>query len=770
MLFKRKSGGCLPSLFLLALLSSSGTGNAEQNGMDQLVESLTGAKPVFVALRSKIDTSQFDREHLLDALDYDEERIIAFASDQLRFEAYDGLLRGPDGTLTSRAGNALDQAVFLAAMLKDAGLEARVAEGELQEADAARLLRSMTQEAEPVNPFITDDEFTQLVHDLNTAFAKSEPRQNTDIPDFERVRTVTGDILSLLDDSGVELGRDLPNWSDTVNDTRNYSWVQYRSSASGTWENLHPAFGSQPAPEVEPQRYFEDQVPEDRMHRLRITGFLSQTLPGDVRQKKVVVPAWEQPTALLTGRTIRYQNFPDGLSRKWTDAERDADTRELITRTAIAVGESRFFLPMIDDQIAPGADAFDLSGNTVPPDVAGSFMAGLFQEQADNVGEAISALSGSGESSSSALTLAEYWLEFELIAPDGERTRFQRYLARSDMAGDALPLALSREVEVTIETGRPSTAQLLDTTLQRLLAAIEEIQFLLNDDEREIRPAETSAPAGVANSQYLASTLLLPGALDATHIYRPRAALIASYRPVVSLSEVPEAAQGMDILSDYHRVWVEDRASPSTLRLSPQKTIEIGVAQTMLEAKAPFPGATPDRNAFHEWDTTDSRNSAVLTRTTPGRQSPAARTPQSLNRDLEQGHVAVAQWDRDSGNQPATWWRLLPGSGETLGMNDYGWGGVRYLYSAESAKYSIFIGSVKNIIGPARFARVLAKCNLEMAAISAASLHLRWGGAMLGPASQSIGTAMQIAGTAIGQGAFFETYMRRCILRNMWTA
>lgn len=763
----------------LVLLCLSGAVNAEQeelgvqeSGMDQLVKSLTIAQPVFVALRNKIDTSQFDRDHLLDALDYDEEQIVSFASDQITFEAYHGLLRGPDGTLSSRAGNALDQAVFLATMLQDAGFDARVAEGELPEADAARLLRSMMQKAVPVNPFIMDDEFTELVHDLNAAFAnKANHQLATDAPAFERVRTVSKNIISLLNDSGVELGGELPSWSDTVNDTRSYSWVQYRSSASDGWENAHPAFGSLPAPDVDPLRYFDEQVPEDRTHKLRITGFLTQELPGGVRQQKVVMPAWEQPTALLTGRTIRYQNFPDGLSRRWADVEKDADTQDLKRRTVSAVGESRFFFPMIEDQLAPGANAFDLNGNTISADVAGSFMSGLFQEQAKNVGEAISALSGPAESRDNALSLVDYRLEFELIAPDGEATVFRRFLARSDMTEDALPLALSRELEITIETGRPSMAQILDVTLRRLLIAIEEIQMLYNNDGRNNRPAEAELETGIRNRQYLASTLLLPAELESTLIYRPRAAVIASYRPVVTLREFPDAAEGMDILSDYNRVWVEDHASPVTLRLSPEKTIEVGVAQTMLEALAPYPGSTSDRNAFDQWDTSKSTSSIVIKPgASPDDLPPEAMAPRSLWQDVEQGQVAIVQWDGVSDNQPSTWWRLLPGSGETLGMNDFGWGGVSYLFSAESTKYSMFIGSVKNVIGPARFARVLAKCNLQMAAISAASLQLRWGGAVLGPASQGLGAALMGAGTVLGQGALYEMHMRRCIVQNMWTA
>lgn len=52
-------------------------------------------------------------------------------------QPYAGVLRGPEGTLAARAGNALDQALLLARLLVDAGYGAEVALTTLPE-DAAR--------------------------------------------------------------------------------------------------------------------------------------------------------------------------------------------------------------------------------------------------------------------------------------------------------------------------------------------------------------------------------------------------------------------------------------------------------------------------------------------------------------------------------------------------------------------------------------------------------------------------------------------------------
>ncbi len=61
----------------------------------------------------------------------------------VRFEPYQGLLRGPAGTAQARRGNALDQALLLKNALDAQGYRTRLAEGELSDANARVLLRGM---------------------------------------------------------------------------------------------------------------------------------------------------------------------------------------------------------------------------------------------------------------------------------------------------------------------------------------------------------------------------------------------------------------------------------------------------------------------------------------------------------------------------------------------------------------------------------------------------------------------------------------------------
>lgn len=63
-------------------------------------------------------------------LEHDRDRVVAFVRDQIAHQPYDGRLRGPVGVLWSGAGNDVDQAALLAALLRESDIECRLARGE----------------------------------------------------------------------------------------------------------------------------------------------------------------------------------------------------------------------------------------------------------------------------------------------------------------------------------------------------------------------------------------------------------------------------------------------------------------------------------------------------------------------------------------------------------------------------------------------------------------------------------------------------------------
>jgi hypothetical protein len=79
------------------------------------------------------------------ALHNDPQQMFAFVRDQVSYQAYSGSLRGARGTLWSKAGNALDRASLLVALLRASGFTAQYVQGTLSTAQAQNLILAMFQ-------------------------------------------------------------------------------------------------------------------------------------------------------------------------------------------------------------------------------------------------------------------------------------------------------------------------------------------------------------------------------------------------------------------------------------------------------------------------------------------------------------------------------------------------------------------------------------------------------------------------------------------------
>ena len=84
-----------------------------------------------------------------DALGPGVEPAFQFVRDRIGFESYCGVLRGASGTLTSRAGNALDRSLLVADILKRKGIRTRFAVGRLDPSHAERLIARLFGAAKP---------------------------------------------------------------------------------------------------------------------------------------------------------------------------------------------------------------------------------------------------------------------------------------------------------------------------------------------------------------------------------------------------------------------------------------------------------------------------------------------------------------------------------------------------------------------------------------------------------------------------------------------
>ena len=133
--------------------------------------------------------ADWDIPYLADALDYDYQRAFAFVRDSIAFDAYRGVLRGAEGTLAARAGNAYDRALLLGALLDDMQVTYRYAFADLDDSTVARLLARSVQPVTSPLP--------QPGIDLTPMFDPTA-LQTRASRDYARLRSVVGDRISTI--------------------------------------------------------------------------------------------------------------------------------------------------------------------------------------------------------------------------------------------------------------------------------------------------------------------------------------------------------------------------------------------------------------------------------------------------------------------------------------------------------------------------------------------------------------------------------------------
>ncbi len=170
----------------------------------------------------------------LRALDLDE--AFAAVATGIRFEAYPGILRGPRGTVLAHGGNAADQALLLADILRGRGYRVRFVRGRLEGGNLDTLIRGMYP-----------PDFPGL--DLAKDYLPYDPEADT------ALRAMAADHVWLELDQG-----------------------------DGTWLPLDPSF-----PRAKPGEAYTkalarlDDLPEDLHQRIRLT-LHEETVGGETRE------------------------------------------------------------------------------------------------------------------------------------------------------------------------------------------------------------------------------------------------------------------------------------------------------------------------------------------------------------------------------------------------------------------------------------------------------------------------------------------------------
>ena len=221
-------------------------------------EATASLDPTVLPATLGVDPSLLDPTPDAKADDVDTQRYVAevgcdggdifdFVKNRIGYEAYRGSLRGSRGTLWSMAGNALDQASTLIAMLRACGIPSRYAVGRLDPSRAQQLIRSMFREP------------TGVVGGLDAA--------NVPGLDGLDLNTALADIV--LEAPGADEISDPENDPELLETAQRHAWVELWDgagfvAADPTFadSNLGDTFASTDATYAE--------IPDSMRHRVRI--------------------------------------------------------------------------------------------------------------------------------------------------------------------------------------------------------------------------------------------------------------------------------------------------------------------------------------------------------------------------------------------------------------------------------------------------------------------------------------------------------------------
>ena len=188
--------------------------------------------------------------------------------DEIRFEAYPGVLRGAKGAYATRAANAPDRALLLARLLEAKGVRTRFALGRLETSDTERLLARMF--ADPVRP-------TEAVEGTENGKAARFAQQvrARALRDSAVVRNTLGAAMPVAD----------PADRDRVRrEIAAHVWVQ--ASVNGKWIDLDTAFAdAKPGVTYCAAERTVEELPDELYQRVTIRVLAERLAEGSLELK-----------------------------------------------------------------------------------------------------------------------------------------------------------------------------------------------------------------------------------------------------------------------------------------------------------------------------------------------------------------------------------------------------------------------------------------------------------------------------------------------------
>ncbi len=627
------------------------------------------------ALSAKIPLELYDVDGLAESLDYDVAAAADFVRDNIAYDPYLGVMRGPEGTISASAGSSWDQAVLLAALINSMAGEAMIVKGTLEKKDAERLLIGSFSKRIPLSSGISVDDVTDMFKEfvpidrLSSVTAEAlelEDHVDQNVALAEKdVSELAKRISTSLKASGVSIAKTDKVLTSKLLDqvAEEYVWVRYRDTPNDPWIDAHPAFQGAAAPKVEPETFFSGTVPEDRLHKIEFRLEMERKT-GDKFDRVSIMSPYVRPAANLALTQITIGIAPNTI--------RDD-------------GEAGYFVPIVNQKPAERAQAFTLQGLTAPAEdvVAGPE---IFATVGSKYAGALGALNETNGKTDSAPRLSGVILTVVHISPGGKSTSVERRL--TDFR-QKLPEKPSRLVSfqgiVDVNVGPENGARAMKDALESAANFARVAPYYRAIFDGTMTTEEAISHPAFAPDQIRPAWSEMLSAGNAFNQDASEQTKLVRIGPMVSMRRMhnTRSAKGIvrqtvDILTDQTR---SITYAAGAVSVSPSDNYEQGIRATLAEHALGAGSASTDWRRLGTSSVLTDRAS-VATWSDRAGASPLVRD--RLNADLDNGTIVVML---DRSDDPV-WWRIDVATGQTLGMGAHG-GEVTVEYGVVSAVFAL---------------------------------------------------------------------------------
>ncbi len=653
------------AVFSAGVLFGTAQAHAEEQeraaAFRSVIEQADAAAERLAAFRPLVDDSVFEISSAVEGFDFDGDELARFVAEDVRYEPYDGVLRGAQATLSARAGNAIDQSLLLISLLEMAGYDAQLLRAGGGNGELARLLTDAAMRPRQAAPAIAD------ARRLEAALAQALGSRAEDVPVSEISRSLAFADPASLDESVAEaagrLGALVSEEGDEI-PAGDYHWVRYRLGAGMAWTEAHPALAGASPDALEPDEVLTGSASDDMLHFVEIALEAEILENGRLRREPLMTP-WRQPVATLFDRPISVGLF----------GEIDADSE---------TQAGTLFMPSLNDETPPGAQAVTLRGAVLDSgimDLDSHGMAGVFSTLGDTMQDAGDLVGGRDEDQPSR-ALTGIVLEVRWVRPSGETREEERWLIDRlanrhaededprldlDLTLRSLAHRMNFRRDFIVSAGGGHEAHRLAAALEAEATHLRYGAHLLRAADpdtgalrvREVQPLMATHLPFLLNLQSLIDQEI--GSLPEHHVYRDGPLVMSLHR-----SREADSQEGFAYIDILINPWTGVVSNDGALRRWPEGALARGMLDTQIEVDSGSgdPGSDYFGALARSGGLVIARNAADVS----GLPQDARLAAEA---DLAQGFLLALPSVQHSDASPL-WWRVREDGGEVLGRNALG--------------------------------------------------------------------------------------------------